>query len=322
MQRLVAVLWLTLFTAVCLLGAGRFALAEGQASGLPRQVFVTIDSAHGWSPSVELEQSASGTASRYLAAMDAGRYAEAYSLLADMNRQETFEAYSNRLSAFNATAGKVIERRIVRITWTKDPANAPTPGVYAAIDLASRFQNIDRHCGYLVLHQPSAGGDFKVMREESNFMNNEVARDIAKQHSAPDVEAAWAKLSAACPNYESPVAAPQPPLPEDSSSSIGYPTVAAALKDLHAHPQVKFSQQNGWTVAEDDAAMTFWSFPPPNDPAYPSAVRRQVIQEAGGSSVQMTVQCEASKAACDNLVRSFEELNVRMKAQLQGQASR
>lgn len=65
-----------------------------------------------------------------------------------------------------------------------------------------------------------------------------------------------------------------------AESALGYPTVAAALADLHSKPDVKFSIQNGWTIAEDRANSNFWSFPPEGDPAYPSAVKRTLLKRA------------------------------------------
>jgi hypothetical protein len=41
-----------------------------------------------------------------------------------------------------------------------------------------------------------------------------------------------------------------------NSSSIGYASVAAALADLHSKPEVNFSIQNGWTIAEDRRLRT------------------------------------------------------------------
>src|SRR5205807_4339108 len=83
---------------------------------------------------------------------------EGYSLMAESQRTlESFDRFSKRIREFNTEAGAAKERRILKITWTKDPANAPAPGVYAAVDLASRFENIDRHCGYIVLYQRDAG---------------------------------------------------------------------------------------------------------------------------------------------------------------------
>jgi hypothetical protein len=311
MQRLIISL------AISAVLAGSPALAANEPA---RVINVTTDSAPGWTPSGELEKTAVRTAQTYLADMDGRRYAEAYTALDPLNRHETTDAFAARVQRFNDLAGPVLERRVVKVTWTKDPAHAPGPGVYVAIDLISRFANIDRHCGYVVLYQPPAGGGFHVMRQEDNFLDNAAAATIAKQQSAAAVDQAWAQASANCPNYSpaSPVAAGAAPPPlSETPNSIGYPTVEAAMTDLRSKSGVVFTEQQGWTVAEDRAALTYWSFPPAGNPAYPAAVKRQIVQTSGGVTVEMSVMCGASKAACDDLVRQFQALNARMKASLQ-----
>jgi len=175
---------------------------ETAAKPAPRVINITTDSAPGWLPSVAQGDMAEQTARDYLAAEDAGRAEDAYGYFADLNKQNTSLAdYKTNIEKMNAEIGPVIERRIVKVTWTKDSPQAPIPGVYAAIDLVSRFANADRYCGFLILYQASAGGDFKVMREEANFMNNQTA-------SASGADEAWAKLSTNCPNYSGPIAKP------------------------------------------------------------------------------------------------------------------
>ena len=78
------------------------------------------------------------------------------------------------------------------------------------------------------------------------------------------------------------------------------------------------SVKDGWTVASDPSGPTIWSFPPKGHPAYPSAVKRQIENRAGGAYVNMNVLCEASKSACDDLVRSFQALNEQMRQSLEG----
>jgi hypothetical protein len=134
--------------------------------------------------------------------------------------------------------------------------------------------------------------------------------------ASAEVEQAWAQMSANCPNYaraSSPSASPAP-LPEARESTIGYPNVAAALAGLHARPGVVFSTKDGWTVASDQAASAVWSFAPPGHPAYSAAVKRSVVEENGAVRVKMEVLCEASKAACDDLVRTFEQLDAQIGA--------
>jgi hypothetical protein len=82
----------------------------------------------------------------------------------------SFESWSETTMKFNAQAGKVLERRIRKVTWYKDPPNAQLPGVYAAVDFIGRFENVDTHCGYVVWHQRDDGA-FRIMREEQNFID-------------------------------------------------------------------------------------------------------------------------------------------------------
>jgi hypothetical protein len=288
--------------------------AQTIAADAPRQVNVSADSTPGWVPSREQEDAAGQAATTFLALMDSGKAAEAYALLAEENRAHLpYADFSEGLARFNAQAGAVIERRQVVTTWTKDPPDAPVPGVYAAIDLTSRFARIDRHCGYLILYQPPAGGAFRVMRQEDSYMDNATARQI-EQRSKAELDAAWVEASATCPNYAGSQASA--PLPEADGHPIGYPTVAAALAALRKRDVVKFSVQQGWTIAEEQAAMSLWSFAPPGNPAYPSAVKRQVVREGDASVLRMSVLCEAEKAPCDALVRSFQALNAQMEQSL------
>jgi hypothetical protein len=106
-----------------------------------------------------------------------------------------------------------------------------------------------------------------------------------------------------------------------NTSSIGYPSVAAALADLHSKPDVKFSVQNGWTIAEDQDRSHFslWSFPPEGDPAYPSAVKRTAVQTSTGINMDMKVLCQSTQSACDKLVADFNALNERMRSSFKNQ---
>jgi hypothetical protein len=104
--------------------------------------------------------------------------------------------------------------------------------------------------------------------------------------------------------------AQQPTAPQ---SSIGYPSVAAALQALQHKSGVNIVNQGGWTVIDDPSEQTIWSFAPPGHPAYPAAVRRQIIKESGGFSLKMNVLCQAAKQPCDKLVADFQELNKKMR---------
>jgi hypothetical protein len=275
-----------------------------QAQAPQTEVRISSDSPPGWAPTAEQQSQASAAALAFLAALDRGDGAKAYATLAEINRQQqSLQAYETELRRFNADAGPVRERRISTITWTKDPPNAPARGVYAAVDLISRFAQMDRHCGYLMLYQADAGLPFTVMRQESNYMLNSAAVAMETMGSKADVDLAWLKLIGNCPNFPAALKPALPPLPEAKDDSFGYPSIAAALAALRAKPGVKISIQDGWTMIEDTPAYTLWAFVPASDPAYPAAIKRQVASEAGQSVIRTSIHCEADKAACDNFAR-------------------
>lgn len=271
------------------------------------EMTVTSDSPPGWSPTLEQQAEAQRTLDAFLAAMDAGRFAAAYALTnASFRNQQPQAAFAKEGAQTRAQLGQLLERRLLHWSWSKDPKEAPEPGVYVAVDFSSRFAEADRSCGYVVLRQPPEGGPFQVNNLLHAFVDNKTARDIVKSQSISGLDAAWATASSACPNQAA--RADEAPLPEDENG-VGYASVAAALADLRTRPGVKFRTENGWTVAEDMKNRTIWSFAPAGHPAYPSAVKRQLVEDGAGTSLGMSVSCEATKEPCDALVREFEQLN-------------
>ena len=106
---------------------------------------------------------------------------------------------------------------------------------------------------------------------------------------------------------------PSGPLPEQAQTEVGYPTVAAALANLTKRTDVEISTVRGWTIIADRKAFTVWSFAPSTYPAYPAVVKRTVRGRAeGGSDVNISVLCEATKGACDQLVREFYAMTNRL----------
>jgi hypothetical protein len=95
-----------------------------------------------------------------------------------------------------------------------------------------------------------------------------------------------------------------------------YATAAQALRALRDKPGVKVSVQSGWTVIEDRAALSVWSFAPVGHRAYPAAIQRKVVQDNGHVFVKMNVLCEASKSDCDALVAEFGKLNEHVRNDL------
>jgi hypothetical protein len=165
---------------------------------------VTSDSSAGWTPEVGQRQLAIQVVQTFLNALDSGRDVEAYDMQTEaMKHYQTAAQFSHDAQKFRTTAGPAKAWRILKVTWTKDPAQAPFPGVYAAVDITGEFANVDRNCGYIVLYQASANDAFSIMRRENNYMENATAQKIAKEQSADAVERIWGHLSQHCPNYSS-----------------------------------------------------------------------------------------------------------------------
>lgn len=173
------------------------------SAGARSEINVTTDSSRGWTPTNEQRERALKAVQAFLDAIEGSRYAEAYRLLTEGNqRQQTLARFTEDAQKFQTLAGPLKAWRILKVTWTKDSARAPLPGIYAAIDLAGKFTNVDRSCGYIILYQQSDGGDFAVMRRENNYLDNATARDIEKKHSKAEVAKIWVQLSRHCPNYD------------------------------------------------------------------------------------------------------------------------
>ena len=83
----------------------------------------------------------------------------------------------------------------------------------------------------------------------------------------------------------------------------------ALLEKLKSDGETEIRIERGWIVASSKKLRTVWSFPPAGHPAYPSCVKRAVVEGDGSIYVDSSVKCGAEKAECDNLVKDFIELN-------------
>lgn len=169
----------------------------------PKEINVTSDSERRWLPSAIQRQQALDVVEEYLSSLDDNRYEHAYSMMTEENRNRASLPQFTKLNAgFQHQAGPLKQRRILKVTWSKNPSSAPLPGIYAAIDVAGSYANADRSCGYLVLYQKSPVDRFEVMRRENNFISNRLADQIEREKSRAELDRIWAGLAANCPNYK------------------------------------------------------------------------------------------------------------------------
>ena len=167
-----------------------------------RVVNVTNDSERGWVPSVALETRALATLQSYEAALNDGHADKAYALMGDgLKRLLPYTEFANQQTKFAGLAGARIGKRILAINWTKGSAIQPKPGIYAAIDVSYRYANIDRHCGFVILHAASEGSPFTVERTEMAYLDNATAAQITRDKSPGEVSRLWQQMTGYCSNY-------------------------------------------------------------------------------------------------------------------------
>lgn len=129
----------------------------------------------------------------YLSLKDAGNYKDAYALLAEsLKAKIAFEDWRASGEGFNALAGSVKKREIIKITWYKDPPSG-SPGIYAAADFDSVFDNIGIHCGFVVWRK-EADGSFRVVREEQNYIDRKTLQGLDDE----GLKAVKAKFGVGC----------------------------------------------------------------------------------------------------------------------------
>jgi hypothetical protein len=270
------------------------------ADSVPQEVKATPTDPN-WHPSDADYQSVIDTLTKYFAAKDSGNVAGSYTLLDD-GMGLSLKEWKSSSDDFTAKTGAAVSHKVMKLTWYKDPQNAPEPGIYAAADFVDHYDKAT-DCGYLSMHQ-KPDGSFLVIHEQDGFIPN--------QSNMTPAQIAEYKTKLGCVGDEA------ASLPEAKEDVIGYSDVATARKELLSRKDGQaHTEGSGWLVVYFPSEYTIWTFTPESDPAYPAVVRRVITQGPDKNTyINMSVLCQASKAACDNLVRQFNELNDRMKASL------
>ncbi len=97
---------------------------------------------------------------------------------------------------------------------------------------------------------------------------------------------------------------PDTPADESDTSEIEYSSVAEARAALAEKPEVTLQIENGWTIARDSINPVVWLFVPPDHPAYPSVIKRSVVNRNSSGYMMTSIKCEASKDVCDKYFAS------------------
>jgi hypothetical protein len=104
---------------------------------------------------------------------------------------------------------------------------------------------------------------------------------------------------------------------DDAAAPIAYASVAAAREALSADRRATSRDQGGWTVvaSREHGAAVEWFFTPETHAVYPAVIKRTVVEEDGVGMIEIAALCEASQAACDELIEDFRQTHkVTLKA--------
>jgi len=101
------------------------------------------------------------------------------------------------------------------------------------------------------------------------------------------------------------------PLAPANLETMGTSTVAETLAKLKEDPARSFAVHGGWLVGEKriEGGSELWSFVPEDHEAYPSAIQRLITDGEDGLQIDMSIQCDASEKACDDLNTLFRVMN-------------
>jgi hypothetical protein len=148
----------------------------------PERPSTMTDSAGPW-PTTPLHTAiVEGLTFKYLTAKDEGRYEEAFASMSSEQRASTsLEKWSNVAEKFRSAAGALMERKVRKVTWYRNPPKAE-PGVYAAVDFTSEFTNV-QVCGY-VAWRALANGSYVVVREEHGLLPKEAQQKLKPEELA------------------------------------------------------------------------------------------------------------------------------------------
>jgi Protein of unknown function (DUF4019) len=126
------------------------------------------------------EQLAKDTALRFLSLRDAGDADASFGMLSPSMRTMTDRKnWNNTVSAMSTKVGKLVERRVVKVTWYVDPPGVDA-GVYAAADFDGRSTGLAIHCGYVALNRQS-NGEYLVVRIEEGNLAAKDAKGMASE---------------------------------------------------------------------------------------------------------------------------------------------
>jgi hypothetical protein len=105
--------------------------------------------------------------SRFFAEYDQGASDLAWQMFSPKTQQIlTLSDWRDKRAVFLRAAGIPLSHDIDKVTWLRDPANAPYPGLYGVFDVSCRYTLLQMCAEVIVLYSEKEGAPFTVMRHD------------------------------------------------------------------------------------------------------------------------------------------------------------
>lgn len=120
----------------------------------------------------------------YFLAKESADADAAYRLLStEMASYATPREWEESRASVNAQMGPGAQTNLLRLTWYDNPAGAPTPGRYAAVDYEVTYPSRGFTCGYVMWLRQADGG-YLLVREEEGQATPDIVADLPPEQIA------------------------------------------------------------------------------------------------------------------------------------------
>jgi hypothetical protein len=146
----------------------------------PTATTPSVHASYDWVPTDADSQLVAARTREYLAQKDMGELAQAYGQFSDSLKDTSpFDGWSRSMEDMNAKEGRVKARKILKVSWVKDPPGVD-PGFYAAVDYAGEFRKANYECGYVAWYRDSSGG-LSIVREEEGYIDRDTEKKMTPE---------------------------------------------------------------------------------------------------------------------------------------------
>jgi hypothetical protein len=126
--------------------------------------------------------------SRFLTEYDGGENDEAWQLLSTKTQEMLpLPGWRDKRAAFLRAAGQPLGHDIEKVTWLRNPPNAPYPGLYAAFDVNCQYALLQMCTEVIVLYSEKEGASFTVMRYDQYSIERAAVRKLCLTNDTAQV---------------------------------------------------------------------------------------------------------------------------------------